>query len=257
MSDSIFKYIFSSARHTNVECPLHLQITMEIVLVNEGTLCMEIGGKDFKIGAGCGAFIQPFELHCFKNASPNICHILRFSGELVPYFFKFSKAHIPTSPIFKYSAESISLTEKLLPQLENNADPIRAQAVLAPLCNEIYFQCGFQPRQLPAPDTMQVAINYIHSNFSDSTISSKQIALMVGVHPVTFSRGFNCIVGMGFNQYLNHLRCSNAAMLLTSSDYTVTDIAFKTGFGSIRSFNRAFLNTYGITPTEYRASPNI
>ena len=257
MAEGNIKYIFCSARHIDVESPLHLQNTMEIVLVTKGTVCIEIGDKTFSISAGQGVFIRPFELHCYKKQAPNVCHVLMFSGELVNYFFKYSKTHIPATPVFTFSPETLKLTDSLLPEIENTADPIRAQAVLAPLCNEIYTQCGFTERALPPQDAFGEAINYIRANFTDSSITSKQLAKKVGLHPVTLSKGFNRIVGFGFNEYLNHLRCSNAAMLLTTTDDTVADIAFLTGFGSIRSFNRAFLNAYGVTPSEYRTRPIV
>nr|WP_321256623.1 AlkA N-terminal domain-containing protein [uncultured Pseudodesulfovibrio sp.] len=43
-----------------------------------------------------------------------------------------------------------------------------------------------------------------------------------------------------------------AKKLLTSSNQSVTDIAFASGFGSIRQFNDAFKITFGKTPTEVR-----
>jgi AraC-like DNA-binding protein len=58
-----------------------------------------------------------------------------------------------------------------------------------------------------------------------------------------------------FSQFLNQFRVSAAAELLRSTDngeMKITAIAFEVGFNSVSSFNRAFRNTYGMVPSEYR-----
>ena len=43
-----------------------------------------------------------------------------------------------------------------------------------------------------------------------------------------------------------------AKKLLLNSKMTITDIAFKSGFGSIRQFNNTFKNMFGVAPSKYR-----
>ena len=82
-------YIFLSERHIDVECVVHIHATMEIVIVNEGTLTMTVGGNEYDIPRGCGLFIPPFSPHTFHSKEPNLCHVFMFSDVLVPYFFDF------------------------------------------------------------------------------------------------------------------------------------------------------------------------
>ncbi len=256
MRDQNVKFLFASARHTDVNCPRHLHDTMEIVLVTSGTLKMGIGGATYRIEAGRGVFIPPFTHHCFEAGGPNTCHVLMFSGELVTYFFQFIKMHTAKTLLFTPSRESFSLAEVLLPDSVNEVEPLCAQAVLSPLCHEICDQCGFLPRALLPQDALDRALDYIHTHFTEP-LTAQQVAREVGLHPVTLSKGFRRSTGLPFNTYLNNLRCSHAAMLLKSSGINAAEAAFAAGFGSIRSFNRAFLNTYGVTPTQYRTAPII
>ena len=46
--------------------------------------------------------------------------------------------------------------------------------------------------------------------------------------------------------------CVYVAELITNTAMSLTEIAYESGFGSVRSFNRAFRGLYGITPGEYR-----
>ncbi|HCS64799.1 MAG TPA: hypothetical protein DIW64_12390 [Cellvibrio sp.] len=55
-----------------------------------------------------------------------------------------------------------------------------------------------------------------------------------------------------FNEFLNHYRIEVARKRLFESSLPVLSIALDLGYGSIASFNRAFKDIVGITPTAYR-----
>ncbi|MCB1672527.1 MAG: helix-turn-helix transcriptional regulator [Gammaproteobacteria bacterium] len=56
-----------------------------------------------------------------------------------------------------------------------------------------------------------------------------------------------------FNQFLNHYRIREAAQLLKDSDESIANIAMDVGYNSLSAFNKAFKETYGRTPRDYRA----
>lgn len=245
--------LFVSERHTDVECVNHIHISMEIVIVTEGTLHMTIGGKEYDINAGIGAYIPPFETHMFYSEKKNKCHVLMFSGELVSYFFEFSKKNTPTNHLFAVSASSIDIIDKILPNIHNRTDFIGVEAVLAPLCYDIYHGCTFEEKKYKFDDLAFSMFEYIETHFLED-ITLKEVARIVGAHPVTASKIFNMRAGIGFCNYLRYQRCAYAARKLKTTGLTVSQIAYESGFSTIRSFNRSFLSVYGITPTEYRAS---
>lgn len=58
-----------------------------------------------------------------------------------------------------------------------------------------------------------------------------------------------------FNDFLNHYRINEVAEKLMDPDYyntTVLTLALESGFHSLSSFNKAFKNAHGMTPTEFR-----
>ena len=246
-------YIFLSDRHIDVECVVHIHATMEIVIVNKGILTMTVDGIPYDIPKGHGLFIPPFSPHTFHSNEPNLCHVLQFSEVLVPYFFDYVKKNSPTEHLFKLSEASNELSERLLPNKSNSADYITAEAVLAPLCHDIHTQCKFEPRTVVFGDIFSRVINYIEAHFNED-IDLSSVARAVGSHPVTVSKIFTKSTGVGFHYYLQYKRCSYAAYLIKNSDMNISAIAYDSGFGSIRSFNRAFMEVYNITPTQYRKS---
>lgn len=246
-------YIFSSDRHIDVECVVHIHATMEIVIVNKGTLTMTADGIEYDISEGHGLFIPPFSPHTFHSKEPNLCHVLQFSEVLVPYFFDFVKKNSPTVHLFKLSDASRELSEKLLPDKSNSSDYITAEAVLAPLCHDIYTACEFEPRKVVFGDTFSKVIDYIESHYTED-IDLDTVAHAVGAHPVTVSKIFSKNTGVGFHYYLQYQRCSYAAYLLKNKNMSISEVAYESGFGSIRSFNRAFFAVYSVTPTQYKKS---
>ena len=52
--------------------------------------------------------------------------------------------------------------------------------------------------------------------------------------------------------FRNNIRLDYSCNLLQHSDRSITDICHSAGFGSLRTFNRTFLNTYKMSPRDYR-----
>ena len=59
-------------------------------------------------------------------------------------------------------------------------------------------------------------------------------------------------LNQNFNEYINNLRIAEACNLLRETNIKIADISEDVGFGTIRSFNRAFKQITGISPAVYR-----
>ena len=246
---------FISARHKEEDCIRHLHPLLEIVLVTDGVLSMEVGRQNYTIPAGHGIFVPPFETHLFISSPGNRYHVLEFSGELVPYFLHYIGRHEVTRHIFAVPATCASLAEAM-PDCMDEADLIAAQGVLAPLCHAIRELCGFRPCEGREGDTCRLAVSYMCLHFKEA-LTLPAVAREVGMHPVTLSKLFAARFGLHFHEYLQYLRVSHALGLIRSGKGSIAEIAYASGFGSIRSFNRAFLSVYGRTPSECRKSGEV
>ena len=98
-------------------------------------------------------------------------------------------------------------------------------------------------------------LGFIEKNFSNE-ITLDDIARSVGVNPSYLSRTFSDKIGYPITKYINEIRVDYAKSLLLSTDTPITDIAFSSGFKSIRTFNRVFMEHTGTTPKEYRNNKN-
>jgi len=99
--------------------------------------------------------------------------------------------------------------------------------------------------------TIDVIKRYIEKNVSVD-ISRSDIAAAVGMSPEYLSRMFAASTGKTLADYVTEIRIKNASELLISTDKTVIEICFDSGFSSLRTFNRAFQKYFLMTPTLFR-----
>jgi AraC family transcriptional regulator len=106
----------------------------------------------------------------------------------------------------------------------------------------------------PAPggrDALHSLLTYIHSHLNEPlTLDSLSKALFLNRH--TISKLFSQRVGCGLNAYVNALRVSMAENLLREAQAEVAEIVERCGFGSERTFYRAFQAQRGLTPGQLR-----
>lgn len=96
------------------------------------------------------------------------------------------------------------------------------------------------------------AIDYIEDNL-DKEISYDEAARIACCSPYYFQRIFSYVSGVSLAEYIRRRKMTQAAFELQRTDEKVIDIALKYGYSSPTSFNRAFQNVHGITPTAAKA----
>jgi AraC family transcriptional regulator len=97
------------------------------------------------------------------------------------------------------------------------------------------------------------AIRFIESDAA-RPISLADLAAVAGMSKYHFLRVFRRLAGVTPHQYLISARMRRAALGLASSRRPVLAIALDSGFGDLSTFNNRFRATFGLTPTQYRAS---
>lgn len=80
------------------------------------------------------------------------------------------------------------------------------------------------------------------------------LAAAARLSPAHFSREFKRTFGESPHQYLLTRRMERAAAMLRTTDWSIADICFAVGAGSVGSFSTSFRRIHGRTPHAYRAS---
>lgn len=100
-------------------------------------------------------------------------------------------------------------------------------------------------------EAIQTSVDYIEMNLQED-ISAEALAEMVGLSPFYFQRLFKRLVNRPLQEYIKLRRLARAIEALKSGNQRILDIAMDYGFSSHTNFTRAFKETYGITPEDYK-----
>jgi AraC-like DNA-binding protein len=97
------------------------------------------------------------------------------------------------------------------------------------------------------------AFEFMNANFYKQ-ISLKDVAKLVTMTEVSFSRFIKKRTGNTFIDSLNEIRLGHATRMLIETTHSVSEISYKCGFNNISNFNRLFKKKKHCTPKEFRGN---
>lgn len=101
------------------------------------------------------------------------------------------------------------------------------------------------------PNWLEQSVHYMDSHYMEG-ITVTDVVHQAGVHRTHLYCEFIRVHGISPSHYLMKLRMERAAVLLTETDVSVTEVAFSLGYSNLHTFSRAFAKYYRISPTSYR-----
>lgn len=102
---------------------------------------------------------------------------------------------------------------------------------------------------------VEKVIEYMNNNF-DKQISLTDVARLVSMSDVAFSRFFKTRTGNNFIDNLIDIRLGHATRMLIDTTQSVGEIAYRCGFNNMSNFNRVFRKKKNCTPKEFRENYN-
>jgi AraC family transcriptional regulator len=165
---------------------------------------------------------------------------------------------------FRFSAPSLPPLPKALPvvawmeALSSTPSSLRREERALRLIERVIAAMADQRRVPAAPAGREAgrvieAIRLVESDAA-RPLELREMAAIAGMSKYHFLRVFRRLTGVTPHRYLISVRLRRAALALASSQLPVVEIALDAGFGDLSTFNRRFRTTFGLTPTQYRAS---
>jgi AraC-like DNA-binding protein len=94
---------------------------------------------------------------------------------------------------------------------------------------------------------------HMSTHYADPDIEIEQMSKELGISRSKINEILKAEVGLTFTAYLNKLRITEAARLLTEmSDANITEIVYKVGYKNISYFNKLFKEEFLCTPKHYK-----
>jgi AraC-like DNA-binding protein len=102
---------------------------------------------------------------------------------------------------------------------------------------------------------IEKAFEYMNNNY-DKPITLGEVAKLVSMTEVSFSRFVKKRTGNTFIDSLNEIRLGHASRMLIDTTHSISEISYHCGFNNISNFNRIFKKKKTCTPKEFRENFN-
>lgn len=242
------RYEFRSNVHRNWCVAPHIHEFSEIAYSYSGTATVYLDGVRHRVPERHLIFIFPNQIHEYSGETESFFRCAVFSNDFVPLFFEKTGGMRLKDPVV--GGEGLAKILQMLEQTEPT-DSLALCGILNLLCGNVLQNSELVPtRTLPSP-AVRDSIVYISEHFQQD-VSLKMLAEKLGYHEKYLSTLLHTLTGMNFRRVLASYRVNFARQLLRGGERTIAEIAFASGFSSVNSFNRAFRELTGMTPSEYR-----
>ncbi len=232
----------------------HIHKELELIFVDEGEVRAFADKKCYELKKGDFFLTFPNQVHYYENSVRGKYYLVIFSPDTLFGIKNMIFNNVLRSAVIKNS-ETDSLI-KLIKQLPLSSYEPLDQTVQAGILNQVMAiilkSCELKARIKSDNATLQNILDYCEHNF-ENEITLESIAEALHLNKYHISHLLNQKLGIGFNVYINALRINKACDLLEETDKKTSDISEEVGFGSIRSFNRAFMSVMNTTPLKYRS----
>jgi len=249
---------------------IHWHTAVEIIMPVENIYTIVIGKVTYRLKEGDILIIPPGELHELIAPDKGLRRILLFDFSIISNLKGFTNVlPVLNQPrlINEITAPDIYLhLQNLYDQItvEYKSNNTLREAAIYALIIQIFVNIGRQflntenlfpdaklSKQKEYIEKFNLIFEFINSNYMDD-ISLDAIADVAGFSKFHFSRLFKRFTDMSFYDYLNQRRVKEAEKLLLDPNLSVTDVAMRSGFSSISTFNRVFKGFKECTPTEFK-----
>lgn len=226
-----------------------------VMYIAKGTISITSGSQSFTAKAGQFALLDCYIPHSYGSPHPWEASWLHFDGILARNYYHEITSRYGNVLSPENAGKLTSLLEKICNNFRNTS-PILESSIsedITNILNGFFVPAAAGQKHLISQNTIADSISYINDHFRED-ISLDSLAKKANLSLFHFSRVFMKETGFSPHQYLINTRISAAKYLLKSSEISIKDIAFSTGFNSESSFCYTFKKRENLTPSQFRQS---
>ncbi len=230
--------------HDNV---LHKHQKAQLVYVESGFQYLTVNEKIYLLPQNHAAWIPSNALHNTHSHSEKIkLMVLLFDVKQQEPFYK----HVTIFTVPPVLKEMIRYAEKWSKNTEENPnETVFLHALLNELPNFVAQSLQLHI-SLPKDVRLQKAIDYLHNHYTEE-ITIGELSDKAGLSLRTLERIFKKETNLTLSKYQQMLRIIKSLELLSSREFTVSEIAFKVGYKSLQAFTNSFQSVMQYRPSEF------
>lgn len=238
------------------EVSLHWHDYFEYEIILDGELKQIYNGESFEMSRGWAYLMSYHDCHEVIAAADTRLLNIRFNEKPLPDEILNYITVKPNKLICEFGEDEtisvISAIERLGREISGTEifrDVISCGIISELLIMLIRRSGGNADKSVPR--LIQRAAACINTEFREK-ISLEMLANRFSVSVNYLGSLFKKNMGTSFNEYLNNVRLRYACSLLQSSELSVKEVAFASGYNSTEYFLYIFKKKMGMTPREYK-----
>lgn len=232
----------------------HIHEDIELIYVKRGGGTAFCNGKKYVLSENSFFLAFPNQVHHYADFVDGEYIVLIIKPSSLLAYNEVFLSGEPSSSVYSLEEADniVYLLETALDEYIRDGYSSIIEAYLTAVFGKLLKFYDIEKSRL-SNDTVLQILQYCARHYKEN-ITVKSIASSLHISSSSVSHIFSQRLAINFCDYINSLRISEAVKLLENKDYSITEISDMSGFATIRTFNRAFLKLYGISPSVYRKS---
>ena len=257
--DSAFVCVEGKGGLGDIGANLTLSVRVALLFSKEAKIWVENRGAE-SASAGDAIIIFPNQKYRLEAQGAEdyifISADIKRLGELLGVI----SSQTPKSSIIKGAArdaEVVSLARNAVKAYNENQSSYREAVIKGyaiALLGKLFSMAELKQNQIEdakKSDTLSEIVGYCNLHFRER-LSLAVLEQELHISKYYISHIINERLGEGFSEYINSIRINEACKLLREGEKSIKEISAEVGFGTVRSFDRAFIAKKGETAREYR-----
>ena len=235
----------------------HLHNHIEIVYMISGRTRAAVDAEICTVEPGDMLVALPNKIHSYSDIDPSLKFVLfHIDPYAVPELAQKLLTMDAESALIKRAASNERLSALVYMLADYDKFPADSRDMLIrgyllSFCAEFMSMMDLSFARSDENQTMKSIVAYCSRNYTKE-LSLSMLEKELHLSKYYISHLFGDVLNVKFTDYVNSLRISEACRLLRTTDHSITDVSSLSGFGTLRTFNRAFIKRVGVSPSAYR-----
>lgn len=250
--------------------PLHWHTAVEIIMPLDNFYTVLVNERKYELGPEDIIILPSGELHQVFAPKEGKRIVVQFDYAILNHFHGLDSAFYMYHPCLIITQTTYKDVHGILKQLlsdmakEYFSTSLLKEPYIYSLLLQFYVTLGRNcmnnlnlfpksksNKQHEYIDKFITVCNFMKEHCTEE-LSVEYLASLTGFSKYHFARLFKQFTGMTYYNYLNKHRIMYAEMLLLNPKLSITEVAMRSGFISLATFNRLFKYYNGCTPSEYK-----
>ena len=244
--------IFNKRKGLNF--PAHVHEEIELVLTIKGGGTAFCDGKKYELKSNSFFLAFPNQVHHYQECKEGEYIILIIKPSVLLSFNNLFSNGVPTSAVWQFEEKgddnAVKLIKLAVEEFSRDGHSEIISAYLTALFGKLLKFYNIEKCRETGDSVLEI-LEYCSEHYKEN-ITVEIVAKSLHISKSAVSHIFSTRLSINFCEYINSLRIADAARMLKRSSLPITEIAYACGFSTIRTFNRAFLKQYGISPSKYK-----